>query len=94
MNNNSNHHKKNSSKVEPRKGGPWQLRSNLSSFARRRRGSSTSLHTFSDNEDDSIVPASDYISASQNGSSQNGYKKRQQDADSVSLTGGTESSHR
>ena len=94
MNNNSNHHKKNSSKVEPRKGGPWQLRSNLSSFARRRRGSSTSLHTFSDNEDDSIVSASDYITTSNSGS-QNGYKKRQKpDADSVSLTGGTESSHR
>ena len=30
---------------------PWQLRSNLSSFARRRRGSSTSLHNFSDDED-------------------------------------------
>ena len=32
---------------------PWQLRGNLSSFARRRRGSSTSLHsTFSDNEEE------------------------------------------
>ena len=31
---------------------PWQLRSNLSSFARRRRGSSTSLHNFSDNDEE------------------------------------------
>ena len=106
MNNNSNHHNSSSSKKNngaavdrsskaDRKGGPWQLRSNLSSFARRRRGSSTSLHTFSDNEDDSIVSASDYITTSSNSGSQNGYKKRQKpDADSVSLTGGTESSHR
>ena len=91
MNNNSNHVKKNGSNESRAAAGPWQLRSNLSSFARRRRGSSTSLHTFSDNEDDSIT-SMDYHQT-------NGYhshKKRNSkpDADSVSLTGGTEPSHR
>lgn len=55
---------------------PWQLRSNLSSFARRRRGSSTSLHTFSDNDDD------------QQPVNSGGFKKS---PDSISLAGSEES---
>lgn len=58
---------------------PWQLRSNLSSFARRRRGSSTSLHTFSDNDEDQ----------QQQVSSTSGFKKTS--PDSISLAGSEES---
>ena len=65
----------------------------MSSFARRRRGSSTSLHNFSDNEEES--GASFDSNGASNGSF--GSKKRPKipDADSVSLTGGSsEPSHR
>lgn len=72
MNNNTNSNGNNN------KNSPWQLRSNLSSFARRRRGSSTSLHTFSDNDDDS-AEISDVIF--------NGSKKKSPQPDSVSLAG-------
>ena len=69
---------------------PWQLRSNLSSFARRRRGSSTSLHTFSDNDDETLANA-DLNNAV------NGFKKKQQQKsqpDSISLAGSEESVNR
>ena len=64
---------------------PWQLRSNLSSFARRRRGSSTSLHTFSDNDDET---------ADLNNQLTNCFKKKQQQKsqpDSISLAGSEDS---
>ena len=92
MNNNSNHNTKNGPN------GPWQLRSNLSSFARRRRGSSTSLHTFSDNEDESNSPivTTTQTNGYHNGTTSSTTKKRQKipDADSVSLTGADQPSHR
>ena len=50
---------------------PWQLRSNLSSFARRRRGSSTSLHTFSDNDEETAD-----LSKAVNGFKKKGQQKR------------------
>ena len=76
-NNNGNGSGSNSGKTKS----PWQLRSNLSSFARRRRGSSTSLHTFSDNDEEN------------NPDLTNGFKKKQQQKsqpDSISLAGSEE----
>ena len=49
-NNNANHKSKHQQK---NRRSPWLLRSNLSSFVRRKRGSSTSLHTISLNDDES-----------------------------------------
>lgn len=68
-------------------GGPWQLRSNLSSFARRRRGSSTSLHTFSDSEDTN----SDLNNQASSSSLALQVSNKKPQPDSISLAGSEES---
>jgi hypothetical protein len=75
MNNNQNHQNNTKS--------PWLLRSNLSSFARRRRGSSTSLHTFSDNDDEVGAPIDLNINFSN-------INNKQKQADSISLADSAE----
>ena len=51
--NNNNNIEKSSVQHRSRRS-PWLLRSNLSSYARRRRGSSTSLHTVGLNDDEAL----------------------------------------
>ena len=52
---------------------PWLLSNNLSSFARRRRSSSTSLHTYEDDVDDNcIVPHNGHLVPNNNKKLNNG----------------------